>query len=517
MQEDEADAIFDSLSSSSSISSLSNDNVNENSNKEINDEEKEREEHPERFADLCDSYGNPIPKEKRNIKTTSEITKQKDNRKEDTINNIESEINTEKEVVSDINERIPDKEVNRNTNIQLPKENEEELDSFDELERQIIQGELFAEDNEMNIQNEIINNEAPPVISSLNEKDNPIDNEPIFTTQKKTFSVLKQKRERPKKKQIEEIEKPKQPQKKVDPKEKLQKKIEKNISRNKRKKKDNNSEDSDDYSSSQVSTKSSGNKANVLKKIPISQNSFKNTDEEIMQLYKEKEVLKNPSYDLDPNAFNIEETQNLINDCIMEIDSRNKPYLIKLYEIIEKYKPNRNNLSFDISGILSILDKEDRKLNKIGYFFLVMLCNSLLTHAEKKGNIIKTTKDVWSKERLDHFFKTHKYQKGSTREQKKTKEEINVLLSKNGYYQSIVAQFEKYKTNGKINELSSLLPDLIVNMYIKGLTHQIEEKTQLYRTNYFIVYAKYLKESNKFTMEVEYQNMKTNSNSDSDS
>ena len=115
MQEDEADAIFDSLSSSSSISSLSNDNVNENSNKEINDEEKEREEHPERFADLCDSYGNPIPKEKRNIKTTSEITKQKDNRKEDTINNIESEINTEKEVVSDINERIPDKEVNRNT------------------------------------------------------------------------------------------------------------------------------------------------------------------------------------------------------------------------------------------------------------------------------------------------------------------------------------------------------------------------------------------------------------------
>ena len=79
MQEDEADAIFDSLSSSSSISSLSNDNVNENSNKEINDEEKEREEHPERFADLCDSYGNPIPKEKRNIKTTSEITKQKDN------------------------------------------------------------------------------------------------------------------------------------------------------------------------------------------------------------------------------------------------------------------------------------------------------------------------------------------------------------------------------------------------------------------------------------------------------
>ena len=146
-----------------------------------------------------------------------------------------------------------------------------------------------------------------------------------------------------------------------------------------------------------------------------------------------------------------------------------------------------------------------------------MLCNSLLTHAEKKGNIIKTTKDVWSKERLDHFFKTHKYQKGSTREQKKTKEEINVLLSKNGYYQSIVAQFEKYKTNGKINELSSLLPDLIVNMYIKGLTHQIEEKTQLYRTNYFIVYAKYLKESNKFTMEVEYQNMKTNSNSDSDS
>lgn len=488
-----ADPLFDdnlSFSSSSSSSSLSS-HKNEllpPQHPEVPDIELEKNLHPEKFAELCDAFGFPIKKKETVFESENQIENKEDFFENEMLQRAEEELIENKGEVFDTH--LPPASTAEN-DITLQGSNE----AGNKREEDKLKKKRKRDENSNTIQINSERNDPNNTASSNKMKEIPIyagyisngfDNTNIRNDNSNT-KVKKEKMNKKKKNSTSS-----------------------SSNQNTNKKGKNTPDSSDSSSLNSTSSKQIKNKrkSGEFKQIPMTKaENEKTTEDQLIEMYDEKnKIPSDKSNELSGIFTNLEKEKELLNDCLMKINPRNRPYITNIYKFAEKNKQEKK--VYDANHLLECFENEDRKTVKFSFFYYLMLCHKIISNAEMNNNILKTTKDSWTPEDVKKFFQKNKYSKNQSGIKKKTKEEIDLLLSQNSYYKSIQVQFGNYRKTKNVKELSSLLPDKIVQNVINNNYEGIEKNTLLLKNVYYIVNAEFSQETKNFDVRVEYLNMK---------
>lgn len=489
----QADPLFDDNLSSSSSSSSSSLSSHKNEllplhPPEVTDIDLEKDLHPEKFAELCDAFGFPI-KKKEKILENNQIENKEDFFEDEMLQRAEDELIENKGEIFD--SHLPPASTAENDlmlhrNIATAKKTEE-----DKLKKKRKRDENTNTNQFNNDHND------PNSTASTNKvKDIPIYKGYISNGFEKNINTgnnsnTKMKKER------------------VNKKKKNSTSTSSNQNTNKKGKHTPDSSDSASFNSAD-SPKQLKNqrKPGELKQIPITKTDNEKTlEDQLMEMYAEKNKLPTDiSNELSGIFTNLEKEKELLNDCLMKINPRNRPYITNIYKFAEKNKQEKKE--YDANHLLENFESEDRKTVKFSFFYYLMLCHKIISNAELNNNVLAITKDSWTPEDAKKFFHKNKYSKNQGTIKKKTKEEIDLLLSQNSYYKSIQVQFGNYRKSKNVKELSSLLPDKIIQNVINNNYERIEKKTQLLKNIYYIVNAEFSQETKMFEIRVEYLNLK---------
>ena len=129
----------------------------------------------------------------------------------------------------------------------------------------------------------------------------------------------------------------------------------------------------------------------------------------------------------------------------------------------------------------------------------------IVKEAKDFENIIKKGKCRKNQSFVIHFKKNNlPYDKYGISVSKK----LGNAVFRNKYKRKLRSIIENYRKSKNVKELSSLLPDKIIQNVINNNYERIEKKTQLLKNIYYIVNAEFSQETKMFEIRVEYLNLK---------